>query len=1075
MPTHHSIDQQVTSVATTKLDSIVPPDATRSRVRTKRHSTITLNKSPVVIRGNSGDRTTFGLIGLTDNERQKILTPKIGIENRHTPTKVIRVNETTFNKTSTPLKLQKNENVTSKRIIVAYPKESERENLPKPTCDNIENVRTSRKVCESKVIPRKQVPIEIHNYDDDPQQIYDTKDTYSTIYSDRENTIELNGSCIEVSNIQKSRSRSPVVPRLNYELLKQPQGLSNFKIQKTYNTDEIETSQRVQPTPTNTAIVSGSSSKNNVDTSRFDTNIMMVSKKYNTPNIIRERGPNGVMKSPLRSPVPSKHNTSKPDLTGSSPYKYYGGTPNYIPGTATNRTIEGTRIISSPIRTQNGVPIPSNIVRASPYRVTQPNTNRVYTSSPYRAVRASPARVIASPSPIRTYGAPAYSHSPMNLTGRTLSRSPVRAPTYQTPIYTQPAYQHRPAPIAVRTPSMVMPTYGQQMHYPQPAHADNTITPSFRPPVPRSIYTPIYTDPKQHATSAKLGPVPPHENEYYQPPSSYKTPTQIEVIGGKKKVSRTRAKIVESVEADLSNPPQFFNNYQVGTLAGKTALDLGDTMANKLSMNDDGTLIYATGIGGTHVVGVNGPMLSKEDFRADRPGTTVECIRENDLIIQDPGSNDLYRLDGILGLERQIDGIPEGGKPIEDFHHYRHGLDYAYLLWRSGQDNLSIVDVETFECVDVIKQFWTFEKQSSMPVAACATVNADRILGTSQAGPQNYIVHYYEDTSLDLAFAKPVGAVFPSMYKLTCMDTSYDEKLVYIGGRAMLNSIEGGAVVIAAEFNDTLREVSSCLLTDLDYGTPHRLQRVSGTELIIVACDRHFAILDFRGGSLIQIARVANVHDNEITDFIIRGKFLYSKAFNEPLIKSTEFNTPGGVLPAPVVSRPTPVNNVSRGAYNYGNFNTQKFGFAGMDDLHKVAVSTDGQRVFSGGRGLHRFDTAGGVLRPIEIDTTKGEFSNLTIIVDINFFGIKTTSNKDLAIQEPTTNNMVVLSEALEFRKSEKGKQSCVFRKFQSTNNDDFDLLQPNINGEIQGSVVKMGSLFGSVELLQLQQSIPKP
>lgn len=145
-----------------------------------------------------------------------------------------------------------------------------------------------------------------------------------------------------------------------------------------------------------------------------------------------------------------------------------------------------------------------------------------------------------------------------------------------------------------------------------------------------------------------------------------------------------RAKVVEMVEADLSNPPAFFNNHLVGSLANKTALDLKDPLANELSMNDDGTLIYATGLGGTHVVGVNGPMLTKEDFRPDRPGNMVECIRNDDLIIQDPMSNDLYKLDGILGLERQIDGLPEAGRSNEDLHHYRHSLDYAYLLWRSG-------------------------------------------------------------------------------------------------------------------------------------------------------------------------------------------------------------------------------------------------------------------------------------------------------------------------------------------------------------------------------------------------------
>ena len=72
--------------------------------------------------------------------------------------------------------------------------------------------------------------------------------------------------------------------------------------------------------------------------------------------------------------------------------------------------------------------------------------------------------------------------------------------------------------------------------------------------------------------------------------------------------------------------------------------------------------------------------MTKEDFRADRPGNMVECIRNDDLIIQDPVSNDLYKLDGILGLERQIDGLPEGGRSNEDLHHYRHSLDYAYLL-----------------------------------------------------------------------------------------------------------------------------------------------------------------------------------------------------------------------------------------------------------------------------------------------------------------------------------------------------------------------------------------------------------
>jgi len=76
--------------------------------------------------------------------------------------------------------------------------------------------------------------------------------------------------------------------------------------------------------------------------------------------------------------------------------------------------------------------------------------------------------------------------------------------------------------------------------------------------------------------------------------------------------------------------------------------------------------------------------------------------------------------------------------------------------------------------------------------------------------------------------------------------------------------------------------------------------------------------------------------------------------------------------------------------------------------------------VFAGGRGLHRFDSSAGALRAIEIDTAKGtsllKFSNLP---DINFFGVKSSSRKELFVQEPTTNNLVVLTESLEFIKLE--------------------------------------------------------
>jgi hypothetical protein len=137
-----------------------------------------------------------------------------------------------------------------------------------------------------------------------------------------------------VNQVEKPRSKSPVVPRLNHEAFKRSNN-ENMRVATTYNTRESKPSYRVQKTPThdfntnNTFIVSDTGRDG--ETSRFDTN-MMISRSHATPNIERSR--RVVQKSPLRSPMPSKYVSKIPDLTESSPNKYYAGTTNnYIPGT----------------------------------------------------------------------------------------------------------------------------------------------------------------------------------------------------------------------------------------------------------------------------------------------------------------------------------------------------------------------------------------------------------------------------------------------------------------------------------------------------------------------------------------------------------------------------------------------------------------------------------------------------------------------------------------------------------------------------------------------------------------------
>jgi hypothetical protein len=58
---------------------------------------------------------------------------------------------------------------------------------------------------------------------------------------------------------------------------------------------------------------------------------------------------------------------------------------------------------------------------------------------------------------------------------------------------------------------------------------------------------------------------------------------------------------IEMSDIDIGNKVDFFKYYRPAGSA-----DMLETSANKLSMNDGGTTIYATGINGTHTLDVLG-------------------------------------------------------------------------------------------------------------------------------------------------------------------------------------------------------------------------------------------------------------------------------------------------------------------------------------------------------------------------------------------------------------------------------------------------------------------------------------
>ena len=182
------------------------------------------------------------------------------------------------------------------------------------------------------------------------------------------------------------------------------------------------------------------------------------------------------------------------------------------------------------------------------------------------------------------------------------------------------------------------------------------------------------------------------------------------------------------------------------------------------------------------------------------------------------------------------------------------------------------------------------------------------------------------------------------------------------------------------------------------------MKRMRGFEILVLACNRHFAILEWTPTGFVQLASLRNIHENPICDFVLRGKFLYSKALSEQHVKITEL----GVDPMDSILVDSP----------YSDFQILKIFDQALVGLEKVTLNLDGSLLYTGGRGLHLFQRQGAAFKSLDLDINR----------ETEFFGIKSNPlNDDILIHEPSTNNLVHLTSRLEYVKKYNGVQKCVF------------------------------------------------
>lgn len=188
--------------------------------------------------------------------------------------------------------------------------------------------------------------------------------------------------------------------------------------------------------------------------------------------------------------------------------------------------------------------------------------------------------------------------------------------------------------------------------------------------------------------------------------------------------------------------------------------------STKLELNNANDALFLAGQRGLSKIFLMDPSQEPKPVftnRLDKAAINLKKNSKGQLLIQQPGTNDLVTIDDSANERDRCKGKYEPGPVNEAFSHFRHSLDDKYIIWKNGLNDIEVVDCEIGKPVEMITNFWSHRGKPCLPQSAVSNREVSKILGLSQLDPNTQVLHYIDkDSQTTLPQSLLVKEAFPS-------------------------------------------------------------------------------------------------------------------------------------------------------------------------------------------------------------------------------------------------------------------------------------------------------------------------
>lgn len=297
-------------------------------------------------------------------------------------------------------------------------------------------------------------------------------------------------------------------------------------------------------------------------------------------------------------------------------------------------------------------------------------------------------------------------------------------------------------------------------------------------------------------------------------------------------------------------------------------------------------------------------------------------------------------------------------------------------------------------------------------------------------GKDESILHYYEKKGQEInTFSESVkklldanSSLLSPDVSLNSVEVSQDSEMVYFGGTSLNPaSMLRQPVLYACTFDSTLRLIDKLVSEDNDLGIPVVMKRFPGYEILAIGCAKHVLITNFQNNKLSRVKKIENVHPEFSIDLAINHNTIYSKGLKDSCIRIIKFipynlNTStlttvsdiGAVNhPSPTQTIPPPSSSIhplpkTFAPIRYSEYKQKNYQLEVSGMLEKVTINRNGTVLYTGG------GTGCNILKLDSLSHNYIQVKN-EHISKVCCFGIKSTKSGHLLVQEPTTNDLLVL------------------------------------------------------------------